>query len=169
MTPAYGFISRRAQVILMQLLNRTSLLDHKYFVYLFQGGQVRQQVFNLCKGSSRAFLNQTILTSLDFPYCPLPEQHAIVAEIESRLSVADKIEETIAQSLKQAEALRQSILKKAFEGKLVPQDPNDEPAEKLLARIRAEKATQTLGNGIAKKRGARRKAASSPSAAAGKQ
>jgi type I restriction enzyme S subunit len=65
-----------------------------------------------------------------------------VEEIESRLSVADKIEETITQSLKQAEALRQSILKKAFSGKLVPQDPNDEPAEKLLALIKAEKAAQ---------------------------
>lgn len=46
------------------------------------------------------------------------EQQQIVQEIESRLSVCDKIEETITNSLKQAEALRQSILKKAFEGKL---------------------------------------------------
>lgn len=93
-------------------------INPKYFVYLFQGGKVRQQVFDLCKGSSRAFLNQTILNSLNFPYCSIEEQNKVVEEIESRLSVADKMEESIKESLQQAEALKQSILKKAFEGKL---------------------------------------------------
>ncbi len=91
----------------------------KYFVYLFQGGKVRQLVFELCKGSSRVFLNQTILKSLDFPYCSLKEQQHIVNELESKLTVCDKIEETISHSLQQAETLWQSILKMAFEGRLV--------------------------------------------------
>ncbi len=97
-----------------------NVINPKFFVYLFQGGKVRQQVFELCKGSSRAFLNQTILNSLDFPYCSLKEQQFVIDEIESKLTVCDKIEETISQSLLQAETLKQSILKKAFEGKLVP-------------------------------------------------
>lgn len=79
---------------------------------------------------------------------PIPakfdEQKKIVLEVESRISVCDKIEETIESSLQQAEALRLSIVKKAFEGKLVPQDPNDEPAEKLLERIRALRKSQGM-------------------------
>ena len=73
------------------------------------------------------------------PVCSTEEQERIVEEIESRLSICDQLEATIIENLQKAEALRQSILKQAFEGKLVPQDPNDEPAEKLLEQIRLER------------------------------
>lgn len=63
-----------------------------------------------------------------------------MAEVDRRLSVADEIMEVIDLNLARAGRLRQAVLKRAFEGKLVPQDPADEPASVLLDRIRAERA-----------------------------
>lgn len=84
----------------------------------------------------------------------LQEQIEIANQIESRLSEVDQLELTINTSLQQAEALRQSILKKAFSGLLVPQDPHDEPASALLARIKAERVK--IGDNAAKPRRAKK-------------
>jgi type I restriction enzyme S subunit len=81
------------------------------------------------------------------PLPPLAEQRRIVLEVERRLTISDKLGATITESFQKAEALRQSILKKAFEGKLLNKNeleearnaPDWEPAEKLLERIKAEK------------------------------
>ncbi len=84
-------------------------------------------------------MNGTKLKALSLPLPPVEEQRFIVEEVERRLSVVDKLEATVEENLKQAAGLRQSILKQAFSGKLVPQDTDDEPASALLARIRAER------------------------------
>jgi type I restriction enzyme S subunit len=78
--------------------------------------------------------------TLPIPLPPLAEQEESVAEIERRLSVVEEVEAQVEAGLKRAARLRQSILKQAFEGRLVPQDPSDEPAEALLERIRSERA-----------------------------
>lgn len=83
------------------------------------------------------------------PLPPLPEQHRIVSEIERRFSMADEIEKTVDHSLKQAARLRHSILKRALEGRLVPQDLNDEPVGKLLERIREQRANQIAEKRVA--------------------
>jgi type I restriction enzyme S subunit len=70
---------------------------------------------------------------------PLAEQRRIVAESERRLSVVQELEATVAANLARAERLRQSILKRAFEGKLVAQDASDEPAGVLLEKIRVNR------------------------------
>ena len=85
-------------------------------------------------------INLAILRDLAIPFPPLAEQNALADEIDRRLSVADEVDKTVATELKRAEQLRQSILKKAFSGGLVPQDPNDEPTSVLLERIKAEKS-----------------------------
>jgi type I restriction enzyme S subunit len=69
-------------------------------------------------GVNQSNINGTKLKTYPIPLAPIEQQTKIISEIESRLSVADKMEEAIAQGLQQAEALRQSILKKAFEGEL---------------------------------------------------
>ena len=86
-----------------------------------------------------ASINLSLLERFPVPIPPLPEQRRIVAEVERRLSAIQQAEATVEANLTRAERLRQSILKQAFSGKLVPQDPNDEPASTLLDRIRAER------------------------------
>ena len=95
--------------------------------------------------AGQANVNGTKLKLLAVPMPPEKEQQILVEEVERHLSVAGEVEKTITAELKRAEQLRQSILKKAFSGKLVPQDPNDEPASVLLERIKAEKSEHTQG------------------------
>ncbi|MDP3103478.1 MAG: restriction endonuclease subunit S [Candidatus Methanoperedens sp.] len=98
-------------------------------------------------GVALTHFNTKSMAEMPIPVPPLMEQRRIVEEVERRLSVSDKMEETITESLQKAKALRQSILKKAFEGKLLnkrelekARNASDwEPAEKLLERIKAEK------------------------------
>jgi type I restriction enzyme S subunit len=78
-------------------------------------------------------------SALPFPLSPLIEQTQIVIEVDEHLSQIDAAEKQIEHGLLRAARLRQSILKRAFEGKLVPQDPKDEPASALLERLRASR------------------------------
>jgi len=99
-------------------------------------------------GSAQPKLTQANLNRISAPLPPLKEQLFIVEEVERRLSVVDKLEATVEANLKQAGGLRQSILKQAFSGELVPQDADDEPASVLLERIREERQAtkQKAGN-----------------------
>ncbi|EMK19049.1 type I restriction modification DNA specificity domain protein [Leptospira kirschneri serovar Bim str. PUO 1247] len=115
-------------------------MDPQFLLHLLSSIGIRNQIELMAKSSSGVNnINSEEIKSLQFFMPTLLEQQIIVQEIESRLSVCDKLEDTIQSSLNQAESLRQSLLKKAFEGKLVAQDPKDEPASVLLERIRAEK------------------------------
>jgi type I restriction enzyme S subunit len=92
---------------------------HKFFKYYFESSYVKNFYGSKAQGTTMDVLNLGIIKTIPFPLPSLKEQQLIVDELESKLTVCDKIEETISQSMQQAGTLRQSILKKAFEGKLV--------------------------------------------------
>jgi len=108
-----------------------------FFINSFYG---RKYIISIVsQQAGQANVNGTKLSLMPIPLPPLLEQQKLVEEIEQRFSTVDELERVADQSLKQAKKLRQSILKRAFEGKLIPQDPNDEPASILLEKIKREK------------------------------
>ncbi len=95
-------------------------------------------------GVNQSNINASKLQEYPFPYCRLAEQAEIVLLLDAQLDAFHALEEEIDAGLLRADALRQSILKKAFAGELVSQDPEDEPAQLLLERIKVEKAENEL-------------------------
>ena len=130
-------------------LPQDQLLSHYYF-WQSQTPRLR----NIDQGAAQPNLNTDLIKETPIPVCSPVETATLTQKIEAALSGADQLEKTIITSLQQAEALRQSILKKAFSGQLVPQHPGDEPVSVLLERIRAERAapkpTAKRGRKVAK-------------------
>ncbi len=114
----------------------------KYLSYALRSSFLQRQIDEKKTQTAQANIFQGKIRTLTFPIASQSEQDEIVIEIERHFSQIDHLENTITISLRQAESLRQSILKRAFEGKLVPQNPDDEPASILLERIKAEKTRQ---------------------------
>jgi type I restriction enzyme S subunit len=115
------------------------LISPEFMLIVFRSAHFRDFVGRLNTGS----LIQHMFTSqldgdLAFPLPPLEEQRAIVAAVAAQLSVIEHLECDFDAELTNTKTLRQSILRHAFSGKLVSQDPNDEPASVLLGRIKAE-------------------------------
>lgn len=105
------WVNNHAHVLKPKEELNIDFLNYQLFYYPF---------LKLTTGTTgRKKLTKNALSNAPIKICSLKEQTQIVQEIESRLSVADKIEESITQNLQKAEALRQSILKRAFEGRLV--------------------------------------------------
>lgn len=132
---------------LLRIRINGNIIIHKYFVEFFRSHVFQKKILRDSRGTgmqNMAGIKEIKPIKINLP--SINEQHAIVREIESRLSVCDKVEQSISESLEKAEALRQSILKKAFEGKLLSgeeiaqckQEADYEPASVLLERIRKE-------------------------------
>ncbi len=110
------------QMKIQKALHRVRVKDNlsvKFLFYFLYYSSISGLLEKYFTGTTIKHLTGSGLKKVSIPLPLYEEQNLIVQEIESRLSVADKMEESINQSLQQAEALRQSILKKAFEGKLI--------------------------------------------------
>ena len=116
-----------------------SQMDEKFFYYLFSTVDFQKYY----KGTALPTVDMDAVQEIVWGLPSLAEQKRIVTAIELTLPLIDKYEETHSQLSRLQnsfpEALKKSILQEAVQGKLVPQDPSDEPAEALLERIRAEK------------------------------
>jgi len=108
--------------------------------YLIAETTGRKQLNKMAYGAGKPGLNLGNIRSVEIVLPDPREQAETVSRIHELLTLQENLTQTISTALEQAEILRQSILKKAFSGQLVPQDPNDEPASKLLDRIHAEQA-----------------------------
>lgn len=122
-----------ADVVRLRLFEK--YFDKKYVSYFINSNYPISQLEVLVKGTTRPRVNLTHIRELRVYICSILEQKEIVNQIEKHFSIIDKLEIVVQQSIKESKRLRQSILKQAFEGKLVEQDPNDESASLLLEKI----------------------------------
>lgn len=93
-------------------------------------------------GTAQPKLPQAAMNKIPVPLCPAAEQFRVVDAVERQLSIADDVQVALDANTRRCKQLRQSILKWAFEGRLVDQDPTDEPAARLVERIQAERASE---------------------------
>lgn len=131
-------MSFASYLIRLRLVTQRTFL--KWVAIIWDSFHVRHWIEKRAATSAGQYnISLGILETLNIPLPSLSEQEAIIEAVEDQLSVIDHLEAELDVKLKSSQALRQSILRHAFTGKLIPQDPNDEPASELLKRIEAER------------------------------
>ncbi|MCY4593179.1 MAG: restriction endonuclease subunit S [Bryobacterales bacterium] len=129
-----------------------NVISKKYVsTYLTSDEGLKRLRENAKHAVNQASINQTDVGNTSVPIPSIEEQHLIVQRVEQQLSQADSLMSQVESHIDEAEVLRQSILSRAFSGRLVPQDPNDEPASVVLDRIKAERG-QRANSGMDRRR-----------------
>ncbi len=122
-------------------INQIASLCNADFLNYYLNSQTAKNHGNSVKSDSvnQSNINAEKLKNYPFPYYSVLEQNSIVEILDNKFSIIERIQDTIEINLKKLKVLHQSILKSAFEGKLVESYPTDEAANNLLNRIKVEK------------------------------
>jgi type I restriction enzyme, S subunit len=124
----------------------------KYLMYFFNSPQCKNIVRELAFGVTRLRIDLSMFKGFPIPLPPIDEQREIARRVECLFAFADRLEARLSTAQNEAGRLTPALLAKAFRGELVPQDPNDEPASVLLARISAPRGAGVIPPGRGDKR-----------------
>jgi type I restriction enzyme S subunit len=122
----------------MMLFRLPPCINPHFFCYYIQSVHFKRQYKPLIGGSASPHLNITDIKAMVFPYCSEAEQAQVVALIDQKISLAEKVESEITEQIKKSAMLREAILEKAYSGQLVSGHKTDELASVLLQRIKAQ-------------------------------
>lgn len=135
-------------------------VDPRYALIVFRAQLHQRRYMRLAQITTNiAHLGAGRFSEVEFPLAPLAEQARIADEVERLMTIAQDVESAAISSVRRAGRCRQSVLSWAFQGRLVDQEPDDEPASVLLEGIRAER--QTVGT-TTRPRGRRKKTEATP-------
>ena len=130
-------------------------INHNYIVYVLKSIYIDEYINNATFGVKMPRVSTETMINLLIPLPPLAEQRRIVAKIEELMPLVEEYDKAQTQldalEAKLPERLKKSILQEAIQGRLVAQDPDDEPASVLLAKIRAEKEQRVKEGKLKKK------------------
>ena len=139
-------ISLFVSVALVKIQSAQAHISSKWLNYAFEHHIMGLNIDQQIKGGLLKNYHLEDLRLARLPLCGTPEQEELVRQVEGKFSVLGKLDTILDQQLVMAHALRQSVLRRAFAGQLVAQDPHDEPASVLLDRIRAEREKGAKNN-----------------------
>ena len=140
----------------MKLKTDETVVVSRFVMHYLNSTVAKQFALGAAFGTTRSRLTLPLFRAMPVPLPPRPEQLRIVAEVDRLLSIESETSAIAERKVTTTNRLLQSILKWAFEGRLVDQDPTDEPASELLARIQAERASRPRARALRKSRAAPR-------------